>query len=161
MNLHDWIDELMDALDIEAELDEALILDVARQAAHRVQRPAAPISTFLLGYAAALAGGGVEETEALAARALDLAARWEGGEAEVPDVEVERERRPRQARPGRRRLSTFSTRTRPLLRGDRRGATDQDSARPPSAPPGRQHQAVASLAPCAPSSPPSPVAPKS
>ncbi len=89
MNLHDWIDELMDALDIEAELDEALILDVARQAAHRVQRPAAPISTFLLGYAAALAGGGVEETEALAARALDLAARWEGGEAEVPDVEVE------------------------------------------------------------------------
>lgn len=80
VNLHDWIDELMDALDIEGEIDEGLILDVAREAAHRVVRPAAPISTYLLGYAAALAGGGVEETEALAARVLDLAEKWEGGE---------------------------------------------------------------------------------
>ena len=80
MNLHDWIDELMDVLDIEGEIDEALILDVAREAAHRVVRPAAPISTYLLGYAAAMAGGGVEETEALAARVLDLAEKWEGGE---------------------------------------------------------------------------------
>jgi hypothetical protein len=80
VNLHDWIDELMDVLDIEGEIDEALILDVAREAAHRVVRPAAPISTYLLGYAAAMAGGGVEETEALAARVLDLAEKWEGGE---------------------------------------------------------------------------------
>ncbi len=80
MNLHDWIDELMDVLDIEGEIDEGLILDVARQAAHRVQRPAAPISTYLLGYAAALAGGGTEEVEELAGRVLDLADKWEGGE---------------------------------------------------------------------------------
>jgi hypothetical protein len=80
VNLHDWIDELMDALDIETEIDEGLILDVARQAAHRVVRPAAPISTYLLGYAAALAGGDPERVEALAGRALDLADRWEGGE---------------------------------------------------------------------------------
>jgi hypothetical protein len=80
VNLHDWIDELMDVLDIEGEIDEGLILDVARQAAHRVQRPAAPISTYLLGYAAALAGGGTEEVEELAGRVLDLADKWEGGE---------------------------------------------------------------------------------
>ena len=80
MNLHDWIDELQDALDIEVELDEGLILDVARQAAHRVQRPAAPISTFLLGYAAALAEGDVEKVEELAGRVLALAESWEGGE---------------------------------------------------------------------------------
>jgi len=80
VNLHDWIDELMDVLDLDAEIDEGLILEVARQAAHRVVRPAAPISTYLLGYAAALAGGGVTETEALAARVLDLAEKWEGGE---------------------------------------------------------------------------------
>jgi hypothetical protein len=86
VNLHDWIDELCDALDLEVEVDEALILDVARQAAHRVERPAAPVSTFLLGYASALAGGSVERTEHLAGRALDLAARWEGGE--VLDIEV-------------------------------------------------------------------------
>jgi len=80
VNLHDWIDELMDVLDIEGEIDEGLILDVAREAAHRVERPAAPISTFLLGYAAGLAGGGVQETEALAGRVLGLAEKWEGGE---------------------------------------------------------------------------------
>lgn len=91
MNLHDWIDELCDALDLDVEIDEGLILDVAREAAHRVVRPAAPISTFLLGYAAAMAGGSVEKTEELAARALDLAARWEGGEdpeKELPLDEV-------------------------------------------------------------------------
>ena len=89
MNLHDWIDELCDALDVEVEVDEALILDVAREAAHRVERPAAPVSTFLLGYAAALAGGSVEKTENLAGRALDLAARWEGGETLDTDVPLD------------------------------------------------------------------------
>jgi hypothetical protein len=89
VNLHDWIDELMDALDVEGEIDEGLILDVARQAAHRVERPAAPISTYLLGYAAALAGGGPAETEELAGRVLDLADRWEGGEDLDAEVEVE------------------------------------------------------------------------
>ena len=42
VNLHDWIDELCDALDIETEVDEALVLDLARDAAHNVERPAAP-----------------------------------------------------------------------------------------------------------------------
>jgi hypothetical protein len=91
VNLHDWIDELMDALDVEGEIDEGLILDVAREAAHRVQRPAAPISTYLLGYAAALAGGGVEETEALAAKVFDLAERWEGGEDLEAALQVDEE----------------------------------------------------------------------
>ena len=89
MNLHDWIDELCDALDVEVEFDEGLVLDLAREAAHRVERPAAPVSTFLLGYASALAGGSVEKTELLAGRALDLAAKWEGGETLVTDVEVD------------------------------------------------------------------------
>jgi hypothetical protein len=89
VNLHDWIDELCDALDLEVELDEALVLDVAREAAHRVERPAAPLSTFLLGYAAALAGGSVQRTEMLAGRVLDLAARWEGGEDLGVDVPVD------------------------------------------------------------------------
>jgi hypothetical protein len=89
VNLHDWIDELCDALDLEVEVDEGLILDVAREAAHRVERPAAPVSTFLLGYASALAGGSVERTEHLAGRALDLAAKWEGGESLAEDVPVD------------------------------------------------------------------------
>jgi len=87
VNLHDWIDELMDALDIEAEIDEGLVLDVARQAAHRVDRPAAPISAYLLGYAAALAGGGTEEVEDLAGRVLALADKWEGEEDLAAELE--------------------------------------------------------------------------
>ncbi len=70
VNLHDWIDELCDVLDIEVEVDEALILDLARDAAHNVERPAAPISTFLLGYAAAGFDGDPAEVERLAGLAL-------------------------------------------------------------------------------------------
>lgn len=79
MTLHDWIDALCDALELEdAEVDEALILDVARDAAHAVERPAAPITTFLVGYAAAMRGGSVEDIERLAARAQALAEKWSG-----------------------------------------------------------------------------------
>ena len=77
MNLHDWVDELCEELGIELELDEALVLDLARDAAHNVERPAAPITTFLLGYAAASAGGSPEQVERLAAVATALALRWD------------------------------------------------------------------------------------
>ncbi len=95
MTLHDWIDELCDALDIETEVDEGLILDLARDAAHHVERPAAPITTYLLGLAAAQRGAGPEELERLAAAATLLAEKW-GGEApdlldvaDVADIEEE------------------------------------------------------------------------
>ena len=91
MTLHDWIDELCDALDVEVEVDEGLILDVARDAAHSVERPAAPITTFLLGYAAALKGGSQETLEELAGRASALAEKWGGEDDEVEDVEVDDE----------------------------------------------------------------------
>ena len=77
VNLHDWIDELCDVLDLEVEVDEALVLDLARDAAHQVERPAAPITTFLLGYAAAKADGDVAEVERLAGLATALAQRWD------------------------------------------------------------------------------------
>jgi hypothetical protein len=89
VNLHDWIDELCDALDIEAEVDEALILDVAKVAADNVVRMAAPITTYLLGYAAGAAGADVEETERLAARAQSLAEGWgrPNGAARTEDLD--------------------------------------------------------------------------
>ncbi|WP_460814622.1 DUF6457 domain-containing protein [Nocardioides korecus] len=77
MNLHDWIDELCDALDIEVEVDEAVVLDLARDAAHAVERRAAPVSTFLLGYAAARSDGDPQEVERLAGLASALALRWD------------------------------------------------------------------------------------
>jgi len=100
VNLHDWIDELCDVLDVEVEVDEALILDLARDAAHNVERRSAPISTFLLGYAAAASDGKPQEVERLAGLATALALRWdkspdeiidevEAVEVEIEDVEIE------------------------------------------------------------------------
>ncbi|CAB4725437.1 unannotated protein [freshwater metagenome] len=84
MNLHDWIDELCDVLDVDAEVDEALVLDLARVAAHQVTRPAAPITTYLLGLAAGLQGADTETVERLAARAQALAEGWDRP-ADAPD----------------------------------------------------------------------------
>lgn len=93
MNLHDWIDELCDVLDIEIEVDEALILDLARDTAHNVERRSAPISTFLLGYAAARSAGDPAEVERLAGLAATLALRWDKAPGEIED-EVEAVTRP-------------------------------------------------------------------
>ncbi len=89
MNLHDWIDELMDVLDLETEVDEGLVLDLARAAAHNVERPAAPITTYLLGYAAGKSGADPSQIEALAARAQILADGWDrpAGAADPDDVD--------------------------------------------------------------------------
>ena len=84
MNLHDWIDELCDALEIDAEVDEGLVLDLARTVAHTVERPAAPVTTFLLGLAAGSRGAGPERIEALAAKAQALAEGWDRP-ADAPD----------------------------------------------------------------------------
>jgi hypothetical protein len=93
VNLHDWIDELCDVLDIEAEIDEGLVLDLSRTAAHSVQKVAAPITAYLLGYAAGESGADPEEVERLAARAQALAEGWDRpadapDPVDVDDVEV-------------------------------------------------------------------------
>ena len=70
-----WVAELADALGIDTgAFDRDLVLDVARDAAHGVARPAAPLTTFLVGYAAALRGGSADDVAAAAATAQRLAA---------------------------------------------------------------------------------------
>lgn len=89
VNLHDWIDELSDVLDVDTEVDEALILDLARIAAHNVARPAAPITAYLLGFAAGAADADPDRIEALAARAQQLAEHWDrpAGAPDPDDVD--------------------------------------------------------------------------
>ena len=77
VNLHDWIDELCDVLDIDTDVDEALVLDLAKVVADNVVRKAAPISTYLLGYAAGLNEANPLEIEKLAAKAQLLAEGWD------------------------------------------------------------------------------------
>jgi molybdopterin-guanine dinucleotide biosynthesis protein A len=75
--LNEWISAVRDELGIDLDVDTSVLLDLARDAAHGVARPAAPLTTFLVGYAAALAGGGPERVAEAAARATALAARWQ------------------------------------------------------------------------------------
>jgi hypothetical protein len=49
------------------EVDTGLVLDLAREVAHNAARPAAPISTFLLGLAVGRGGDPVELANRLTA----------------------------------------------------------------------------------------------
>jgi len=95
VNLHDWIDELCDVLDVELDVDESLVLDVAREAADNVGAAAGPVSAFLLGYAAARSSGDADDLDELAESAIDLAHRWDKTPDEIarqdddPEVEAE------------------------------------------------------------------------
>ncbi|MDI3402821.1 NTP transferase domain-containing protein [Streptomyces cavernicola] len=74
--LDEWITAVKDELGIDLEVDTGLLLDLARDAAHGVARPAAPLTTFLVGYAAARAEGGPEAVAEAARKAAALATRW-------------------------------------------------------------------------------------
>jgi hypothetical protein len=72
--LDEWTAEVRAALDLVPAhpAEQKLILDLARDVAHGVLRPAAPVSTYLLGLAV---GRGADPVEAAAAISA-LAARW-------------------------------------------------------------------------------------
>ena len=56
--LAEWVAQLTAALELDAgAVDTTLVLDVAREAAHSVARPAAPLTTFLIGLSAGRLGG--------------------------------------------------------------------------------------------------------
>ncbi len=70
-----WLHDLAGELGItEAEPGHAEIrqlLELARDAAHQVERPAAPLSTFLVGVAVGRGASVAEASEAASALALD------------------------------------------------------------------------------------------
>ncbi|WP_327354784.1 DUF6457 domain-containing protein [Streptomyces sp. NBC_01304] len=91
--LDEWITAVKDELGLDLDVDTGLLLDLARDAAHGVARPAAPLTTFLVGYAAAQAKDGGPEAVAEACRkATALATRWadedrpDDGAAPRPDA---------------------------------------------------------------------------
>lgn len=81
--LDEWITTVKNELGIELDVDTGVLLDLARDAAHGVARPAAPLTTFLVGYAAAMASSGKSPEAAAEAvaeasrKATALALRWE------------------------------------------------------------------------------------
>ncbi|GAB6899728.1 DUF6457 domain-containing protein [Kineosporia succinea] len=71
--LENWVDEVGERLSLStADVQVAEILDLAKEAAHNVARPAAPLTTFLVGYAAGLKGGGRDEIATAVGEVLRL-----------------------------------------------------------------------------------------
>lgn len=96
MTTHDvlsaWTAELAEALGFPEDftLDRDVVLDLARDAAHGVARPAAPLTTFLVGYAAGLRGGSSADVSDAAATATRLAlARGEAPASSEPSASPE------------------------------------------------------------------------
>ena len=94
MNLHDWIDELCDLLDVETEADESLLGDLAEVAQENVHVAAGPVTAFLLGVAAGARDAGPDAVERMAARVQALAEAWDrppGADDDDRDAEADEE----------------------------------------------------------------------
>ncbi|MCX4812289.1 molybdenum cofactor guanylyltransferase [Streptomyces sp. NBC_01239] len=89
--LDEWISAVKDELGIDLDVDTGILLDLARDAAHGVARPAAPLTTFLVGYAAAQGKGGPEAVAEASRKAAALALRW--ADEDTPEA-------PSEAKPG-------------------------------------------------------------
>lgn len=75
--LDEWTTAVCARLGIDrSDVDVARILDLARDVAHGVARPAAPLSAYLAGLAAGRSGGSVEESATAVAAISELAAAW-------------------------------------------------------------------------------------
>jgi Na+-transporting NADH:ubiquinone oxidoreductase subunit NqrD len=72
--LEAWLARLCAELAVDPGLiDVTAVLDLARDAAHAVARPAAPLTAFVVGLAAGLQGGDRANIDALIERAQRLA----------------------------------------------------------------------------------------
>jgi hypothetical protein len=71
--MNDWIAAVQKELGVDVSFDTDAILDAARDAAHAVERKAAPVTTYLMGVAVAQ-GANPQE---IAAKIEKLAKSWQ------------------------------------------------------------------------------------
>jgi hypothetical protein len=72
--LDEWVGAACAELGLDsAVVDQRAVLDLARQVAHQVDRPAAPVTAFLLGVAV----GSGQQLGPAVSRLADLAGRWQ------------------------------------------------------------------------------------
>ncbi|MDR5698785.1 DUF6457 domain-containing protein [Agromyces aerolatus] len=76
--LEHWVAALCERFEVDpGEVPIALILDLAKDAAHGVARPAAPLTTFVAGLIAGRSGGPSGETTRAAFDEMrELASAW-------------------------------------------------------------------------------------
>lgn len=87
--LEEWVSAVSRELGLTDAVDRDVVLDLARDVAHGVARPAAPLTTFLVGLAAGRAGGGADEIRRTAGRVTALAAGWPGDAAAGSDTRAD------------------------------------------------------------------------
>lgn len=81
--LDDFIRTTCQALGLDsASVDRDLVLELTKDVAHNVARPAAPISAFIVGLAAGRAGGDPESVRAAATKVAALAAGYTAPDGE-------------------------------------------------------------------------------
>jgi len=68
-----WADEVRAALGIDDDVDIRAVLGLAGVAAHAIVRPAAPLTTYLVGFAAGRAAARGEDAAVAAAAATQVA----------------------------------------------------------------------------------------
>jgi hypothetical protein len=71
--LENWTATVCEALHLDpASVDQTLLLDLTKDVAHGVARPAAPLTSFLVGLAAGRAGGSSDDVRRAAATVAAL-----------------------------------------------------------------------------------------
>lgn len=80
--MDDWITALKSEFDLDLDVDVHEMLDVTKAAAQNVARPAAPVTAFLVGYAAAQAGGGADAVSDVCRRTTALAEGWQSNDSD-------------------------------------------------------------------------------
>ncbi|MEO5533647.1 MAG: DUF6457 domain-containing protein [Pseudolysinimonas sp.] len=68
-----WVDEVRTALGIDSAVDITAVLGLAGVAAHAVVRPAAPLTTYLVGFAAGRAAASGDDPDLAFREALRVA----------------------------------------------------------------------------------------
>jgi hypothetical protein len=97
--LDDWTAAVVDERGIADLVDgrtRDLVLDMTKDVAHGVARPAAPLTAYLMGLAVGRAGS-ADEAAALAARISQMALAWE--DPEEPRTGAAEDRAARRERP--------------------------------------------------------------
>lgn len=74
--LDEWNENLKQVLGVDLDIDTEALLTLAADAAHNVVRPAAPLTTFLVGYVAGLRGGSPTEVADAIEKARTAALQW-------------------------------------------------------------------------------------